>query len=709
MYFRRAGTVAGHGFRQGSLPLSYHKGGRGLASLFTMDIQFLKGVGEKKAALFRKLGAPTVGDLLRLYPRTYEDWSTILQIGEAPMNEISVIRAFVRTAPKRQYVRKGMTLFKAEVTDGIQRMTLTYFNNPYVQTMLKVGEEYLFRGKVQGTFLHREMTAPDFVPVEEALPVVPVYPQTEGLSSRQISHAVKAAIDLLPDIVRDPIPTDIRMRYQLCQLRFALQNIHFPMGLEMLRVARNRLVFEELLVLQLGLFSMKSHTRVENYLQVKNDVTGEFWKLLPFSPTSAQKRAVAQAVEDMMGSTPMSRLIQGDVGSGKTAVAAALCYCVIKNGMQAALMAPTEVLARQHEKSLSALLEPAGIRIALLTGSVKAAEKRRIQEELASGEIQLVIGTHALLTEGVTFQKLGLVVTDEQHRFGVAQRAALAQKGENPHMLVMSATPIPRTLALMIFGDLDISVLDELPPGRQKIETFAITSDKRDRAFGYVKKHLDRGLQGYIICPLVEEGQSDMASVVQYRDMLEKEAFAGYRIGMLHGRMKPKEKDAVMAAFSAGELDLLVSTTVVEVGVDVPNAVIILIENAERYGLSQLHQLRGRVGRGKEKSTCILISDAQNEEALARLRIMCSTTDGFRIADEDLKLRGPGDFFGSRQHGLPQLTIADMVQDVEFLKAASQEAREILHEDPTLSKEEHRGLRGEMRQLFEKAGEGAFT
>lgn len=372
-------------------------------------------------------------------------------------------------------------------------------------------------------------------------------------------------------------------------------------------------------------------------------------------------------------------------------------------------MAPTEVLARQHERSLSGMLSQAGIQTALLTGSMTAKQKRLVKEGLASGEIQLVIGTHALLTEEVTFQRLGLVVTDEQHRFGVAQRAALAQKGENPHLLVMSATPIPRTLALMIFGDLDISILDELPPGRQKIETFAITSDKRERAFGYVKKHLDRGLQGYMICPLIEEGVSDMASVTEYREMLEQGAFSRYRIGVLHGRMKPREKDAVMAQFSAGELDLLVSTTVVEVGVDVPNAVIILIENAERYGLSQLHQLRGRVGRGTEKSTCILVSDAQNPEALARLRVMCQTSDGFRIADEDLKLRGPGDFFGSRQHGLPQLSIADMAQDIQVLKTAQKEAQRILREDPELEQPEHRGLRGERRQLFEKVGEGAFT
>lgn len=680
-----------------------------MASLFAMDIQKLKGVGEKRSALFRKVGAPTVGALLRLYPRTYEDWSSPVAIGEAPLNEISVIRATVLARPRQQYIRKGMTLYKTEVTDGVRDMTLTYFNNPYVQSMLQEGKEYLFRGKMQGNLTRREMTAPDFSPAGGSAPIVPVYPQTEGLSSRQIGNAIKTAFQLLPELLRDPLPDEMRRRLELCQLRFAMENIHFPGSMELLEIARRRLVFEELLVLQLGLLSLKSRTRVENHLRLTQDVSEEFYRLLPFTPTNAQKRAIAEALADMQGEAPMSRLIQGDVGSGKTAVAAALCYCVIREGMQAALMAPTEVLARQHAKTLSAMLEPAGIRTALLVGSMTAKQKRTVTQELASGEIQLIIGTHALLTEGVVFQKLALVVTDEQHRFGVAQRAALAQKGENPHLLVMSATPIPRTLALMIFGDLDISILDELPPGRQKIETFAITSDKRERAFGYVKKHLDRGLQGYMICPLIEEGQSDMASVTQYRDMLEEGAFSGYRIGILHGRMKPREKDAVMAQFSSGELDLLVSTTVVEVGVDVPNAVIIVIENAERYGLSQLHQLRGRVGRGHEKSTCILISDAQNEEAVTRLRVMCSTSDGFRIADEDLKLRGPGDFFGSRQHGLPQLSIADMAQDITLLKLAQEEARHLLHEDPDLEQPEHRGLRAETRRLFEKVGDGAFT
>jgi ATP-dependent DNA helicase RecG len=464
-------------------------------------------------------------------------------------------------------------------------------------------------------------------------------------------------------------------------------------------------VFEELLVLQLGLLRLKGRTRAKNCLCLTQDSSQEFFAMLPFAPTNAQRRAVNEAIADMQGKYPMNRLIQGDVGSGKTAVAAALCYCVIKCGMQAALMAPTEILAQQHYHSLSELLSPAGIHVALLTGSVTAAKLRVLLEQLKSGEIQLLIGTHAILSDGVEFNKLGLVVTDEQHRFGVAQRAALSSKGNHPHMLIMSATPIPRTLALMIYGDLDLSVLDELPPGRQKIETYAINSGKRTRAFRFLHNHIDAGQQCYIICPLIDEGQSDMASVQVYTDELREKWFPNDRIAMLHGKMKPKEKEAVMSDFAAGKIDILVSTTVVEVGVDVPNATVMLIENAERYGLSQLHQLRGRVGRGKVKSTCILVSDAQNEEAVSRLHVMCETCDGFRIADEDLRLRGPGDFFGARQHGLPELKIADMVNDMELLKQAQATAHAILTEDESLVQPNHRGLRAEVNQLFGQTGQ----
>lgn len=670
-------------------------------SLFRMPIQDLKGVGPKRARLFEKIGAPSVGALLRLYPRAYEDMTSPYPIREAPLNEPCAIQATLYRAPTETRVRGGMLLCKCRVTDGVSDLEITFFNNPYVKDRLVEGETYLFYGKLSANFLKREMLSPEFYPIESCPPIIPIYRQTQGLSSRMISNAVKYAFLLLPHDLRDPIPAPLRTQQHLCPLRNALEQIHFPSNMEELREARHRMIFEELLVLQLGLLRMKSRERERTSLCLTKDYTEEFYRLLPFTPTNAQKRAVQEAMADMTGGRPMNRLVQGDVGSGKTAVAAALCYNVVENGMQAALMAPTEILAHQHYETLSSILAPAGIPIARLTGSLTASKKKKLAERLQAGEIRLVIGTHALLSEGVTFQNLGLVVTDEQHRFGVAQRAALASKGNNPHLLVMSATPIPRTLALMIYGDLDLSVLDELPPGRQKIETYAIDSSKRTRAFHYMQKHIDQGLQCYIICPTIEEGDNDMAAVLQYADKLHTEWMPETRIGILHGRMKAREKESVMEDFASGQLDILVSTTVVEVGVDVPNAVVMLIENAERYGLSQLHQLRGRVGRGTHRSTCILLSDAQNDEALARLQVMCRTSNGFEIADEDLRLRGPGDFFGSRQHGLPDLKIADMAQDLETLKQAQEVARTILAQDFALEQPEHRGLRAEVNQLFQ--------
>ncbi len=673
-----------------------------MPSLFDKDIKTLKGVGEKRAALFARLGAPTVGDLLRLYPRAYEDWSHPLPIQAAPLNEVAVVRGTVVKKPTEHRVRGGKLLYKATVTDGVSDMSLTFFNNRYIPNLLKAGEEYVFRGKMTGTLLRREMLSPEFLPESKNLAIVPVYPATQGLSSRQISNAVREALKLLPETVNDPLPLSLRERYQLCHLGFALEHIHFPQSEEELSTAKYRLIFEEFLVLQLGLMRIKSGRKTENLHPVPNRFPEGFVSLLPFSLTGAQNRAIREAIEDMAGPAPMNRLIQGDVGSGKTAVAAALCWSVIQAGAQAALMAPTEILAAQHYASLSALLEPAGLRCALLTGSSKAAERKKLLAALEAGEIDLVIGTHALLGEKVGFQNLGLVITDEQHRFGVNQRSALAKKGTSPHLLVMSATPIPRTLALMVYGDLDISVLDELPPGRQKIETYLIDSPKRRRAFGYVKKHLEEGRQGYLICPLIEEDESGMMSVEEYAKLV-RDSFPGVSIGVLHGKMKAAEKEQIMSSFSRGETQLLVSTTVVEVGVDVPNAVIMLIENAERYGLSQLHQLRGRIGRGKHHSSCILVTDAQNEETLKRLRLFRDTSDGFRIAEIDLKLRGPGDFFGQRQHGLPQLKIADMSTDMRVLKQAQKCAKE-LFESPALSSEEYRGLRAETRRLFAKSG-----
>lgn len=678
-----------------------------MPSLFELDITKLKGVGEKRAGLYRKLGAPTVGDLLRLYPRTYEDWSAHTPILETTLNDVCVVRGTVLKTPKEQRIRGGMTLYKTSVTDGQADMTLTFFNNRYIPSLLREGETYVFRGKVTGTLFKREMLSPEFLPESKSREILPVYPQTQGLTSRMISNAMQNALLLLPQTVHDPIPDSIRSRYQLCHLGYALENIHFPKCAEELAVAKFRLIFEEFLVLQLGLLHIKNGRRKRNQHPIPNSFPEGFTQLLPFSLTGAQRRAISQAVEDMAGESPMNRLVQGDVGSGKTAVAAALCFAVIQGGMQAAMMAPTEILATQHYVSLTALLEPASIRTALLTGTVTAANKRKLAEALRTGEIDLVIGTHALISQQVEFRNLGLVITDEQHRFGVEQRSALAQKGDSPHLLVMSATPIPRTLALMVYGDLDISVLDELPPGRQKIETYLIDSGKRSRAFRFIQKHLKEGRQGYLVCPLIDEDESGMASVSQYAELV-RQSFPQASVGVLHGRMKPAEKDAVMQSFSHGETQLLVSTTVVEVGVDVPNAVIMLIENAERYGLSQLHQLRGRIGRGQHKSTCILVSDAQNEETLARLKILCETGDGFKIADADLRLRGPGDFFGQRQHGLPQLKIADMMSDMEVLLKAQECARELI-DGHLLESDELRGLRAETRRLFKGSASGGVV
>lgn len=666
------------------------------------DIKYVKGVGPTRAEAFYKLSVQSVGALLRYYPRAYEDWSQIVPIHELQAGVNACIRATVCHTPTKIRIPGGTLLFKTTVTDGAGLLNLTFFNNKYIQNQLKEGEEYLFFGKpAQNRYGALEMASPLFQKPQSAHRIRPIYPATSALNTKTIERCVQNALDALETEIPDFLPREIREKNGLCTLDTAIRHIHFPPDEASLSAARKRLIFDELFLLQLGLLQMKSRTQtLSTDCVLKTDCTDEFSALLPFSFTGAQSRAVQEAMRDMQSGEPMNRLLQGDVGSGKTAVAAALIYSAAKNGFQSAMMAPTEVLAEQHYRTFQNFFAGTGLEVVLLTGSVSAAEKRAVKAKLASGQAALAVGTHALIQEDVDFARLGLCITDEQHRFGVAQRASLSAKGDNPHILVMSATPIPRTLGLILYGDLNVSVLDELPPGRQTVDTYRVGTSYRPRIYAFLEKHITEGLQAYIVCPLVEEGELDLAPAEEYCKRLQNGVFRHRRVGLLHGKMKPKEKDKIMRAFSAGEIDILVSTVVVEVGVDVPNAAVMVIENAERFGLSQLHQLRGRVGRGTAKSTCILVSDAQNDEAKARFDILCETNDGFKIADADLKLRGPGDFFGKRQHGLPALRLADILRDTELLLTVQREAVAFLQEDTHLEKPEHAAIKRQLDKMF---------
>ena len=601
-------------------------------------VTYIKGVGEKRAEIYKKLGIKDAYDLICHFPRSYTDFSHQVSIREAPVDEPCAFSARIvkKMAPAR--IRKGMTVYKAVITDDTADAVLIIYNAEYLFKSLAEGSEYIFYGKLTGSLLRREISSPIIIPADSRDLIQPVYRLSEGLSQNLLRRSIHAVLDSIGSSVFEPMPDSIRRRHELCALDYALENIHFPKDSFSLNVAKKRLVFDELFTLKLGMGLLRSRAIKETGRAIPPCDMEPFYNSLPFELTSCQKQALADCCADMQRSVPMNRLVQGDVGSGKTAVAAGAVYYAVIGGCQAALMAPTEVLAAQHYATLDKMLSPLGIKVCLLTGSLTAKKKAELKEKLLSGEYDAAVGTHALVQQSTEFRDLGLVITDEQQRFGVAQRAELASKGHNPHKLVMSATPIPRTLAMMIYGDLDLSVLDELPKGRQKIETYAVTGKLRKRAFNFVKERLDEGRQGYVVCPMIDENELDLQSVKEYAERLSKEDFAGYRVGLLHGKMKPAEKEKVMQSFKEHELDLLVSTTVVEVGVDVPNAVIIVIENADRFGLSQLHQLRGRVGRGEHKSYCILITDNVTDESRERLRILSSTSDGFKISEQDLKM-----------------------------------------------------------------------
>ena len=662
------------------------------------NIQFIKGVGEKRAKLFNSLGIFCVDSLIHFYPRKYEDWSASKSLEAVESGETISIKATLITPVKEAMIRRGLALFKCKFSDGENVISVTIFNNKYLAKSLRIYEDYYLYGKIEKSLLNFSMNSPKIEKAENILAIQPVYPAKEKLTSRSISKIMKTALDELGEI-EETLDDEIMQKYSLISLDKAIRNIHFPNSADDYLPARKRLIFEELLTLQLGLLKLKSNKKSETALVIKDDYSSEFEKLLPFNLTNAQKRTIAECLQDMKSKYPCNRLVQGDVGSGKTAVAASLIYSVIKNGYQATMMAPTEILATQHYESLSKILAPAGINIRLLTGSTPAKEKKEIKKALFDGDIDLIIGTHALIQNDVVFKNLALVITDEQHRFGVKQRAQLAEKGEDVHTIVMSATPIPRTLGLILYGDLDISILDELPPGRQEIRTDVVDSRYHKRLYKFIKDAIARGEQCYMVCPAVEENETNIKSAEELADELANGEFKGYNLGILHGKMKPKDKEAIMKSFASGKVSLLVATTVVEVGVDVPNATIMVIENAERFGLSTLHQLRGRVGRGNKKSYCVLVSDAKGETARERLMTMKKYSDGFKIADTDLKLRGPGDFFGSRQHGLPELKIADMVEDMDTLQNAQECAKSILKNDFSLSN--HPALKKQMNKMFE--------
>lgn len=667
------------------------------------NIRYIKGVGDKRAELFNKLGISVVEELIHFYPRKYEDWTKTKKVSDVSDGDNISIKATMITPVKESVIRRGMILYKCRFSDGESIINVTIFNNKYLAQSLRVYEDYVLFGKIERNFSYASMSSPKIEKLDNGIRIHPIYPANEKLTSNAIAKVMKNALDALAPM-QETLDESIRRKYSLITLDSAIRKIHFPQNEADIENARKRLIFEELLTLQLGLFKLKSTKKTETAHQIKNDCSSEFMTLLPFEMTNAQKRAVSDCVNDMFGEHPMNRLLQGDVGSGKTAVAGALCYTAIKNDLQCALMAPTEILARQHFESLSKILDGKNVNVALLTGSTKASDKKKIKKELMDGEINLIIGTHAIIQNDVEFKKLGLVITDEQHRFGVKQRASLVQKGEGVHTLVMSATPIPRTLGLILYGDLDISVLDELPPGRQEIRTDLVTSGYHKRIYSFIKEAIARGEQAYIVCPMVDDSDLgvDLKSAEEYASQLSETDFAGYNIAILHGKMKPKEKENVMKAFSNGDVKLLVATTVIEVGIDVPNATIMVIENAERFGLSQLHQLRGRIGRGDKKSFCILVSDSNSQETIARLKTIKNNTDGFKIAEEDLKSRGPGDFFGERQHGLPQLKIADMLEDIEILKSAQECAQYILSEDYNLDLPKNKYLCDNITKMFFK-------
>ena len=673
----------------------------------TDPITILKGVGPTKAKQFAALNIFTLRDLICHFPRGYEDRTRLIPIEKLEVDTPACFKAMVMNSPRTTHIRKGLDLTKVQVADHTTRLNLTFFNNKYVAEQLQYGQEYIFYGAVSGDFIGYNMTNPVFerldAPAVTTRRVLPIYPLTAGLSNASVLKAVQQALQLC-DPPEEIIPEPVRREYGILPADRAYRAIHEPASMAEAELAKKRLIFEEFFVFSAGLNLMRAARAEKKTAPYKNLELRPFYASLPFTLTGAQQRSVEDIRKDVSRGTPMNRLVQGDVGSGKTMVAAAAAYLAAGNHAQTALMAPTEILAEQHYASFEKLFAPMGITVALLTGSMTVKQKKLVREQIENGAVQVVVGTHALLSDATKFQNLGLVIADEQHRFGVAQRSKLSAKGEDPHLLVMSATPIPRTLALLMYGDLEVSILDELPPGREPVDTFLVTESYRPRINAFIRKQVAEGHQCFVVCPAVEENEElGMKAATVWAETLQQTVFPDLRIALLHGQMKASEKEAAMASFARGEADVMVATTVIEVGVDVPNATLMVIEDADRFGLSQLHQLRGRVGRGKAKSYCILTSRNRNPETVQRLKALCKTTDGFKIAEEDLKLRGPGDFFGQRQSGLPAFRVADLSFDLQTLKDAQAASAKWIDRFGTEDTPEARALRSRIGDLFLRA------
>ncbi len=674
-------------------------------------VYHIKGVGDKIGKRFEKLNIYTILDLITHYPRDYDDRRNIKKINDLDIGESNTVIATIAATP--QIMRKGrLIIVRARVKDETGSMFVVFYGQSYMKNSLKTGEHYSFTGKVAHKFGVLEMASPEIDQLTgpqdrgKVGKIVPMYPTTFQLSQKRLRKFIEETLELVEDQITDNVPLWVREKYQIADRIFSIHNIHFPSDNDAFFAARERIVFEELFVFQVGLLMIKEgvHENLDGIAFSDHPFLDQLIESLPFDLTGAQARVFKEVKEDMLSPKVMNRLIQGDVGSGKTVIAVLALVLAVKNGYQAAFMAPTEVLAMQHYDSLTTMLAPFNIKVGVLVGSLTKKNKDMAKEEILNHKVDIVIGTHALIQEGVDFANLGLVVTDEQHRFGVRQRVMLSEKGHNPDVIVMTATPIPRTLALILYGDLDISVVDELPPGRQVIRTNAVNTSYRPRIYAFINKEIAKGRQAYIICPMVEESEdhTELQAVTTYTDKIKEEAFRDSQVAYLHGKMKPKEKQDIMNRFIRNEIQVLVSTTVIEVGVNVPNSTVMLIENAERFGLAQLHQLRGRVGRGSDQSYCVLINDSKSKVSKERMKVMEQTNDGFVISETDLKLRGPGEFFGTRQHGLPDMKIANLYQDIPLLKTAQEAAQIILHDDPKLEKPEHEDLLNDIKRLFKE-------